>query len=80
MILTKLSLHKTRVIQHPTRDVLFEKSTHGSAFAVSLMTKKRFDAIMRCWHFEDYAETTDEDRIRLKKENPFWGAKQALDA
>ena len=65
------------VITYPSRKVAFEDSDHGNQFIRKLMTRKRFDAIMRCWRFEDYSaegQRTAQERKLLRRNQPFWGA------
>jgi hypothetical protein len=63
------------LIKYPTREIAFEDSPHGNAFIMSIMTKKRFDDIIKCWRYEDYSKTTPEQRKELKVGNPFWAVK-----
>lgn len=63
------------IVKYPNRDVAFENTDHGNAFARSLMSKNRFDKILRCWRFEDYSQTTAATRNELRVASPFWAAK-----
>ena len=63
------------VIKYPNRDIAWEKSDHGNKFVRDLMSKERFNQIIRCWRYENYAGTTSDQRKALRKEQPFWGLK-----
>lgn len=61
------------VTKFPNRDIAWENSDHGSKFIQKLMSMQRFNQLIRCWRYEDYSQSTPEERVRLKRTRPFWG-------
>ena len=50
------------VIKYPYRDIAWEKSDDGNKFIRDLMSKGRFNQIIRNWRYENYANTTSIER------------------
>ena len=63
------------VIKYPNRDIAWESSSFGNQFIKELMTKDRFNQIIRCWRYENYENTTSSQRKAFRAASPFWGLK-----
>ena len=66
------------VVKYPNRDIAWENSSHGNQFIKELMTKDRFNQIIRCWRYENYANTTSDQRKAFRAASPFWGLKSLV--
>lgn len=59
-------------VKYPDRDTAFNDSEFGCTFIKRLMTLRRFEQILRAWHWKDMSKVTQEQRAEFKEANPFW--------
>ena len=50
----------------PNREKAWEKSPFGHSFIPSQMTLRRFNQILRAWHFENYANLDAAEILRVR--------------
>ena len=55
-----------------SRDSVWDGDGLGVPFIKNLMTKSRFNQILRAWRYEDESGLTNEQINRNVKEDPFW--------
>ena len=60
------------VVQYPSRKHAWNSGPTGSSFLRSIMSRDRFDQILRCWRFLDYNAYTNEQINQMKLADPFW--------
>eukprot|EP01036_Dinobryon_divergens_P036535 gene36535-47597_t len=63
-------------IKYPSRDTVWGDSPMSSSFIRSLMTKARFNLILRAWHYEDENRYPPEELRQRKATTPFWHVRE----
>jgi len=51
---------------------LWQKTWKGNEFVRTVMGYKRFEMILRAWHYADYEKYTADEIKENKKKDPFW--------
>lgn len=64
------------MIKYPNRKMAFDDQTFGCRFLTDTMSKKRFDQLLKAWHFENLGRMSTEEVQNFKKNNPFWAVKR----
>ena len=60
------------VVQYPLRKHVWSPGPTGSSYLRSIMSRDRFDQILRCWRFLDYNAFTNDQINQMKIADPFW--------
>lgn len=60
------------IITYPSRKHIWSTGPMGSHFVRQIMTKHRFDILLKCWRFVDYSQYTDLQIALHKQTDPFW--------
>jgi hypothetical protein len=69
------------VVNLPSRRMAWKpNSIFRMPWAATVMTCKRFEAIMHSWHWMDSSHIAEAERKEKNKANPFWSVQGYLDA
>ena len=68
------------MVKTPTRqDAWSFSKRYGNEFVKSMLSRSRFEAILRCLHYMNTAEFTPAEKKQMKKKDPFYSVKPFLD-
>jgi len=57
---------------YPERRKYWQRGQKGDQWVQSVMSRKRFEQILKAWHVEDYSAYTQEEIKAFKEADPFW--------
>lgn len=65
------------IVQYPNREMAWDHSL-GCTLIKLIMKEHRFTEILRCWHFRDVTDLTDEDFKKMKEDDPFYATTELM--
>ena len=60
------------IINYPSRRHIWSRGPSGSVFIRKIMSKDRFEQILKCWHYRNYSAYSEAEIIEGKALDPFW--------
>ena len=67
------------IIHYPSRKHIWSTGPSGSVFIRKIMSKDRFEQILKCWHYRDYSRYTEAEILEGKASDPFWPVAEFCD-
>ena len=68
------------IVKYPSRGLAWSLFRfYGSNFVKSMISKFRFETVLRCWHFMNTAKMTEVERKAAKKKDAFYSVTPFLE-
>ena len=67
------------IIKYPSRADVWDQGIYGNEYIQNVMTYRRFNDLLRAWHYEDVTSLSKEELRDLKTADPFWAVRGFID-